>query len=94
MLVSEKVFEILRFILLGLTPLVFIEGLLLLLVKEPKYEKIEEALSKEFGVLKRRVAPWLESNIYSLQRKLLKKKTFLGVFFIIYAALLFFVLIQ
>ncbi|MFZ5800172.1 MAG: hypothetical protein ACOY3D_02190 [Candidatus Omnitrophota bacterium] len=94
MFLTERIFEILRFILLGLTPLVFIEGLLLLLVKEQKYEKIEATLSKEFGVLKRKVVPWLENNIYSFQRILLKKKVFLGVFFVVYSALMFFVLMQ
>lgn len=94
MFITEKVFEVLRFILLGMTPLVFLEGLLLLLVKEQKYEKLEEALGKEIGGIKKRVAPWLENNIYSLQQKLLKKKGFLGAFFVIYSALMFFVLIQ
>ncbi len=91
---SEEVtiFEIMRTVLVWLSPLVFLEGILLLLAKEEKYNELEVTLGKEVGGFKKRLIPQIETNIFTFQKWLLKRKFILGVFCILYSAMLFIVL--
>ena len=89
---AAKVFLAMKTFLLWTCPLVFIEGILLLLTKEDKYSKIEEKLVKEVGGIRKRVFPKIETNIYTFQNWLLKRKLLLGIVFIVYALMLFAVL--
>ena len=92
MLLSPTFFTVLKNVVAYLTPLVFLEGILLLLMKEEKYSKIEEHLGKEIGGIRRRVIPRLENNIFTFQKWLLKRKIILGIFCMVYSVLLFTVL--
>jgi hypothetical protein len=83
-------FDVIRVILLFLSPVVFLEGALLLLLNVDKYTKLEKALSKEVGGMKKRVAPTLESNIYAFHNWLTRKSIAFGGFCIIYSLLILF----
>ncbi len=88
------VFDVMKTVLLWLSPLVFLEGILLLILKVDKHTKLEHHLSKEVGGIKKRLIPKLETNIYSLQNWLVKRTIVLGLFFIIYSLMLFVVLVR
>ena len=85
------IFEVMRTILLWLSPLVFLEGILLLIVKIDKHAKLEHTLGKEIGI-KKRLIPRLENNNYTFQNWLFKRNIIIGLFFIIYSLMLFIVL--
>jgi ABC-type lipoprotein release transport system permease subunit len=89
---AAKVFFAMKTFLLWTSPLILLEGILLLLTKEDKYRKLEEKLGKEVGGIKKRVVPWLETNNYAFQNWLLKRKLLLGIVFVVYALMLFWVL--
>ena len=86
------IFEVMRTILLWLSPLVLLEGILLLIVKTDKHIKLEHLLGKEVGGIRKRLIPKIETNIYTFQNWLLKRTFIPGLFFIIYSAILFIVL--
>ncbi len=88
------IFDVMRTILLWVSPLVFLEGLLLLIIKVDKHIKLENQLGKEIGGIKKRLIPQIETNIYTFQNWLLKRTSILGLFFIIYSVMLFIVLIK
>ena len=66
------IFEVMRTILLWLTPLAFLAGIFLLTGKVDKCIKLEQFLDKEVGI-KKRLIPKIETNIYSFQNWLVKK---------------------
>ncbi|MFA5356993.1 MAG: hypothetical protein WC301_06310 [Candidatus Omnitrophota bacterium] len=82
-------FEVIRAVLLWLSPLILLEGVLLLLVKKDKLTKIEEELGKEVGGIRKRIVPSIETNIFSFQNWMVKKTPVLGIFFIVYSIVLF-----
>ena len=86
------IFEVMRTILLWLSPFILLEGIFLLIVKVDKHIKLEHHLGKEIGGIRKRLIPRIESNIYTFQNWLLKKTFILGIFSIIYAVMLFAVL--
>jgi hypothetical protein len=86
------IFEVMRTILLWLSPLVLLEGIVLLIGKADKEIKLEHRLDKEIGGIKKRLIPRIETNIYTFHNWLLKRPFILGLFFIIYSVMLFIVL--
>ena len=80
-----------RTILLWLTPLAFLAGIFLLTGKVDKCIKLEQFLDKEVGI-KKRLIPKIETNIYSFQNWLVKKRVMLGLFLIVYSIVSFIVL--
>ncbi len=92
MLEELTVFEVMRTILLWLSPLVFLEGILLLIGKADKQIKLERRLDKEIGGIRKRLIPRIETNIYTFHNWLLKRPFILGLFFIIYSVMLFIIL--
>ncbi len=86
------IFEVMRTIVLWLSPVVFLEGVLLLIIKVDKYIKLEHSLGKELGRLRKRVIPRIENNNYTFQNWMLKRTFTLGILFIIYSIMSFIVL--
>ncbi len=86
------IFEITRIVLLWLSPLVFLEGIALLIVKADKHIKLEHRLGREIGGIRKRLVPKLETNIYTFQNWLLKRNFVLGLFFILYSVMMFTIL--
>jgi len=86
------IFEVMRTILLWLSPLVFLEGILLLIGKADKHIRLEHRLGKEIGGIRKRLIPKIETNIYTFQNWLVKRTFVLGLFFIICSVMLFTVL--
>ncbi|MDD4939530.1 MAG: hypothetical protein PHE18_01705 [Candidatus Omnitrophica bacterium] len=82
-------FDVLRTILLWFSPVIFLEGLLLLFMKVDKHIKLENHLEKEVVRIGKRVFPRIETNIYTFQNWMLKKTFGLGIFFIVYSVLIF-----
>ena len=89
---AAKVFLAMKTFLLWTSPLILLEGILLLLTREDKYRKLEENLVKEVGGIRKKIIPWLETNNYVFQNWLLKRKLMLGIIFVVYALMLFSVL--
>jgi hypothetical protein len=85
------IFDVVRIVLLFLSPVIFLEGILLLLLTADKYNKFEKALSRELGGMKKRVAPALESNIYAFHNWLMKKTIVVGIICIAYSLIIFFI---
>jgi len=86
------IFEVMRTILLWLSPLVLLEGIVLLIGKADKQIKIERLLGKEVGDIRKRLIPRIETNIYTFHNWLLKRSFILGLFLIICSVMLFIVL--
>ena len=86
------IFEVMRAILLWLSPLVLLEGIVLLIGKADKQIKIERLLGKEVGDIRKRLIPRIETNIYTFHNWLLKRSFILGLFLIICSVMLFIVL--
>ena len=85
------IFEVMKTILLWLSPMVLLGGMILLIGKADKSIKLEARLGKEVGI-KKRLIPRIETNIYTFQNWILKRTFILGLFFIIYSIMLFIVL--
>ena len=83
------IFEVMRTILLWLSPFILLEGIFLLIIKVDKHIKLEHHLGKEIGGIRKRLIPRIESNIYTFQNWLLKRTSILGLFFVIYSVMLF-----
>jgi len=89
---SEQItiFEIMRSVLLFVSPIVFIVGVLLL-IAEYRYRKLEEVLGREIGGIRKIIIPKLETTIYTFQEALLRKRVIVGLICIICSALFFFI---
>ncbi|MFA5276646.1 MAG: hypothetical protein WC417_07130, partial [Candidatus Omnitrophota bacterium] len=70
------VFQVIRAIVYWCSPVAFFVGVLL--VMYGNYKKIEQTLGKEAGI-KKRIAPVLESNIFTFQEWLLQRHTLVGL---------------
>ena len=84
-----KIFDILRVVLLWLSPVIMIVGSALLLLSSGAYSDLENKLGKEIGGFRKKVVPILETNVNSLHNWMLAHKNIVGLVFII-CALLFF----
>lgn len=84
--------DALSVVLFWLSPLIFIFGLALLITSLAKYNKLENILGREIGGIRKRVFPKLESNIYTLQQKLLEGKIIIALVCILCALIFFFLL--
>ena len=83
-------FNLIRTILLVMSPIMLFMGMIILLAAADKYNKLEEALGKEIGGIRKRIIPKLETNVYSLHGLMLKRKAIIGLICII-CSLVFFV---
>jgi hypothetical protein len=83
------IFDIMRKIIFWSCPVIFLLGITLLAYSN--YSKLEAFLGREFG-LRKRIAPKLETNVYSFQEWCLKRHVLVGLVFIIYALVVFLVL--
>ena len=83
-------FDLVRVALLFLSPVVFLEGALLLLLNVDRYSKLEKSLSKEVGGMRKRMAPTLETNIYAFHNWLTRKSIAFGGVCIVYSLLIVF----
>jgi|WetSurMetagenome_2_1015567.scaffolds.fasta_scaffold214652_2 hypothetical protein len=78
--------EIIKIVLLALNPVILIIGLVMFLVSEEKYQKLEKLMDQELGI-KQKLLPGIEKNILTFHQFLLKKKVFVGMVFVVYAVL-------
>ncbi|MFA5410348.1 MAG: hypothetical protein WC321_00590 [Candidatus Omnitrophota bacterium] len=92
--VGIPVFDRLMVILLWLVPLVFIEGILLLMTSAESYRKIEKALGKELSGVKTRLIPRIETNLYGFSEWLIKRKAIIGLICIVYAVVFLVLLLK
>ena len=76
-------FYLIRTILLVMSPIMLFIGMFILLASVDKYNKLEEALGKEIGGIRKRVMPKLENNVYTLHSWMLKRKIVIGLICII-----------
>jgi hypothetical protein len=77
-----------------MSPLVFVIGILLVSLKKDQYVNLENALSREFGSIRKRAMPILETDIYALHNWLLKNKKVLGLICVVYSLLDFLFLLK
>ena len=77
------IFYLIRTILLVMSPIMLFMGIIILLSAADKYNKLEEALGKEVGGIRKRVLPKLENNVYTLHSWMLKRKIVIGLICII-----------
>ncbi len=88
-----SVFDVLKKVVLWLSPLVFLEGMFLVLFKADKQLRLEEFLNQKIG-LRRKLVPEIEKNIYSVHNWLMNRTSVIGIFFIVYSVLIFIVLLH
>jgi len=86
------IFDIIKVVLLWLSPLIFLESLLLLMLPVDKYTELEAILGKEIGGLKKRISKKLENNISDLHAFLLENKNVVGIICILCSMVFFFAL--
>ena len=89
-MVDGEFFHILRSIAYWSSPVVFFVGVLLVLYGN--YKKIEQSLGEEIGGIKKRILPVLENNHFTFQEWLLQKHTMVGLFCMVVALVIFFLL--
>lgn len=91
---SEEVtiFDILRIIMLWMSPVIMIVGSLALVLSSGAYSNLEDKLGKEIGGIKRRVIPLIETNINSLHKWMLVRKNIVSLVFIACSLLILFIL--
>ena len=77
------IFYWIRTIFLVMSPIMLLMGMIILLAAADKYNKLEEALGKEIGGIRKRIVPKLEDNVYTLHSWMLKKKIVIGLICII-----------
>ncbi|MDD4894983.1 MAG: hypothetical protein PHW54_06715 [Candidatus Omnitrophica bacterium] len=82
-------FEVIKVLILCASPFIFLQGILLLVIKKEGHIKLEQRLGKEIGGIKKRIAPKLETNIYNFQDWMLGKIFILSMIFIVYPILIF-----
>ena len=87
------IFYLIRTVLLVMSPIMLLMGMIILLAAADKYNKLEEALGKEIGGIRKKTVPKLESNIYTLHNWMLKRKIVIGLICII-CSLAFFVVLR
>ncbi len=86
------IFDSLKDFLLWLSPVIFFVGVFLLFAPG-MYRKLEEKLGQEIGGIKKRVAPKLETNIFTFHNWLLSRNTVFGLLFVV-SALVFYIVLR
>lgn len=92
MFAPPTIFDVIRVILFFVSPIIFLEGVLLLLLTVDRYNRLEKALNKEIGGLRKHVIPALETDIYAFHNWLLKRSVAVGVICIVYSLTIFLLL--
>jgi len=85
-------FDILRIVMLWMSPVIVLVGLLLLLLNSGAYGSLEDKLGREVGGIKKRIIPLIETNINSLHNWMLARKSIVGLVFIVCFLVIFFFL--
>jgi hypothetical protein len=85
-------FSSIRLVLLWVSPALFLLGIVLVLYGN--YRQLEDKLGIEIGGIKKRVAPFIETNIYIFHAWLTEKRTIIGLVCIIFSMAVFFTLRQ
>ena len=75
--VDFSLMEIVKIIFLWLNPVIFVVGIMLLVLKQEKFNKMEKALRE---------------NVETFHKWMLKRKNFMGVLFVVYSMISFYVL--
>jgi hypothetical protein len=88
-MLGQNFFETLIVLLFALSPFLFISGLIILLAQMIKYSKLESTLGKEIGGITKRIIPAIETNIYVLHNRMIKKRVLIGLCCIILSVVLF-----
>ena len=86
------IFYWIRAVFLVMSPILLFIGIIILVAAVDKYSKLEEALGKEIGGIKKRVIPQLETNDYSVHSWMLKRKIVIALTCIICSLVFFAVL--
>jgi len=76
-------FDILRIVMLWMSPVIVLVGLLLLLLNRGAYGSLEDKLGREVGGIKKRIIPLIETNINSPHNWMLARKNIVGLVFIV-----------
>ncbi len=84
--------DMIRLILLWISPLIFLKGLFLIVSTTKAYDELEKKLNREIGGIKKRIIPAMETNIEFLHKWLLVRKKAVGLVCILCAMLMFFLL--
>ena len=87
------IFYWIRTVFLVMSPIMLLMGMIILLSAADKYNKLEEALGKEIGGIRKKVIPKLENNVYTLHSWMLKRKIVIGLICII-CSLAFFIALR
>jgi len=85
-------FDVLKFVLIWVSPVIMLVGSLLLLLSNKSYSQIENKLAREIGGIKKSVLPSLETSNNSLHNWLLANKNATGLIFIVCAFIIFMVM--
>jgi len=85
-------FDVLKLVLLWVSPVIMLIGSLLLLLSNKSYSQLENKLAKEVGGVKKSAFPSLEANNNSLHNWLLANKNATGLIFIVCAFIIFMVM--
>jgi len=90
MFVDFTIFDLMKPVLVLVSPFLLLGGLFLLLLNQNAYTKFETVLSKEMG-LKKRYFPAIESNVFTFHDWLMKRKTAIGLLCVLCAVTFFLV---
>jgi hypothetical protein len=90
---EQDFFYAIKIFTFWMSPVIFLEGLLLLLSAD-KYNKLERILKKEIGGIRKKAKSKLETERYAFHEWLLKRKYIVSFSCIIYSALVFFRLLE
>ena len=83
-------FETLRLVLYWSSPGLFLLGILLVLYGN--YRQLEDKLGIEIGGIRKRIIPFIETNIFVFHAWLTEKRTIVGLICIVFSLVIFFTL--
>jgi hypothetical protein len=79
MMEGSSLVEVIKIIFLWLNPLIFLVGIMLVVFKQEKFNKMEKSLKE---------------NVETFQKWMLKRKNLVGLVFIVYSIISFYVLMM
>ena len=79
MMAGNSLMEAVKIIFLWLNPLIFLVGIMLMVFKQEKFNKIEKSLKE---------------NVETFHKWMLKRKNLVGMIFIVYSIISFYVLLM
>ena len=79
MMEGNSLMEVVKIIFLWLNPLIFLVGIMLMVFKQEKFNKIEKSLKE---------------NVETFHKWMLKRKNLVGMIFIVYSIISFYVLLM